>query len=200
MCPCFFQACGGFGLHGFPHVCLTLTLPTQPAMPTVPMQEPDAQASRCALAATEFVMVCLDGFARWFPPHAAGAAAFPLQEPDPQAVTRDTVAALLDGATALHCAAIRGNPAQVDHLLLCGADPLAKNAAGGRAVCSLFISFGRRGRGCCTVNWHTSLKKPGPALATDVSSLLPHPSPRKGRMRLHSVPLLASLLHGPVYP
>ena len=32
---------------------------------------------------------------------------------DPGAVTRETVAALLDGATPLHCAAIRGNPAQV---------------------------------------------------------------------------------------
>ena len=47
-------------------------------------------------------------------------------------VTREVVAALLDGATPLHCAAIRGNPAQVDHLLMCGADPLAPNAAGER--------------------------------------------------------------------
>lgn len=49
-------------------------------------------------------------------------------------MTREAVAALLDGATPLHCAAIRGNPAQVDHLLLCGADPLLPNAAGERGV------------------------------------------------------------------
>ncbi|PSC75029.1 hypothetical protein C2E20_1867 [Micractinium conductrix] len=49
---------------------------------------------------------------------------------DTQTVTRETVGALLDGATVLHCAALRGNPAQVDHLLLCGADPLLPNAAG----------------------------------------------------------------------
>eukprot|EP00884_Botryococcus_braunii_P020575 jgi/Botrbrau1/7200/Bobra.0300s0026.1 len=48
----------------------------------------------------------------------------------PRRVTYDAVAALLDGATPLHCAAIRGNPAQVDHLLYCGADPLAKTGAG----------------------------------------------------------------------
>ena len=52
------------------------------------------------------------------------------QGSNPSAVTRETVASLLDGATPLHCAAIRGNPAQVDHLLLCGADPLLPNAAG----------------------------------------------------------------------
>jgi hypothetical protein len=45
-------------------------------------------------------------------------------------VTRETVAAVLHGATPLHCAAIRGNPALVDHLLLCGADPLLTSAAG----------------------------------------------------------------------
>jgi hypothetical protein len=38
--------------------------------------------------------------------------------------------ALLDGATPLHCAALRGNPAQVDHLLFCGADPTRKTAVG----------------------------------------------------------------------
>jgi len=38
--------------------------------------------------------------------------------------------ALLDGATPLHCAALRGNPAQVDHLLYCGADPTRRTAAG----------------------------------------------------------------------
>jgi hypothetical protein len=46
----------------------------------------------------------------------------------------DTVAALLDGATPLHCAALRGNPAQVDHLLYCGADPTLRNAAGELAL------------------------------------------------------------------
>jgi len=40
------------------------------------------------------------------------------------------VGALLDGAGPLHCAAIRGNPAQVDHLLYCGADPTSKTAPG----------------------------------------------------------------------
>ncbi|GLC37451.1 hypothetical protein PLESTB_001584400 [Pleodorina starrii] len=45
-------------------------------------------------------------------------------------VVRETVAAVLDGATPLHCAALRGNPAQVDHLLYCGADPTLKTAAG----------------------------------------------------------------------
>ena len=49
-------------------------------------------------------------------------------------VTRDTVAALLDGSTPLHCAALRGNPAQVDYLLLAGADPLLHNAAGELAL------------------------------------------------------------------
>lgn len=46
----------------------------------------------------------------------------------------DTVAALLDGATPLHCAALRGNPAQVDHLLYCGADPSMRTAAGELAL------------------------------------------------------------------
>jgi hypothetical protein len=46
----------------------------------------------------------------------------------------DTVAALLDGATPLHCAALRGNPAQVDHLLYCGADATLCNAAGELAL------------------------------------------------------------------
>lgn len=50
-----------------------------------------------------------------------GVAAGPVQR---------AVHAMLDGATALHCAAARGNPAQVDHLLMCGADPLSRNAAG----------------------------------------------------------------------
>lgn len=42
----------------------------------------------------------------------------------------ETAAALLDGATPLHCAALRGNPAQVDHLLFCGADATLRTAAG----------------------------------------------------------------------
>ncbi|KAK9821741.1 hypothetical protein WJX81_001109 [Elliptochloris bilobata] len=46
----------------------------------------------------------------------------------------DALAALLDGATPLHCAAIRGNPAQVDHLLFCGADVAAATAAGETAA------------------------------------------------------------------
>lgn len=45
-------------------------------------------------------------------------------------VTLETVAALLDGATPLHCAALRGNPAQVEHLLSCGGDPSVRTAAG----------------------------------------------------------------------
>lgn len=39
-------------------------------------------------------------------------------------------AALLDGATPMHCAALRGNPAQVDHLLYCGAGACATTTAG----------------------------------------------------------------------
>ncbi|KAL6760662.1 hypothetical protein V8C86DRAFT_1058572 [Haematococcus lacustris] len=50
--------------------------------------------------------------------------------PSKPAVTLETVAALLDGATPLHCAAIRGNPAQLEHLLSCGADPSLRTAAG----------------------------------------------------------------------
>ena len=44
--------------------------------------------------------------------------------------TRSAVAALLDGATPLHAAALRGNPAQIDHLLFCKANPMARTAAG----------------------------------------------------------------------
>jgi hypothetical protein len=43
---------------------------------------------------------------------------------------REAAAAALDGATPLHCAALLGNPAQVHHLLRCGADPTMRNAAG----------------------------------------------------------------------
>ena len=45
-------------------------------------------------------------------------------------ISRSAVAALLDGATPLHAAALRGNPAQIDHLLFCKADPMARTAAG----------------------------------------------------------------------
>jgi Ankyrin repeat len=45
-------------------------------------------------------------------------------------VTREAVAALLDGATPLHCAALAGNPTRVEQLLFDGADPLARTAAG----------------------------------------------------------------------
>lgn len=38
--------------------------------------------------------------------------------------------AALDGATPLHCAALRGNPAQTDHLLYCKANPTLKTSAG----------------------------------------------------------------------
>ena len=49
---------------------------------------------------------------------------------DARGTTRSAVAALLDGATPLHAAALRGNPAQIDHLLFCKADPMARTAAG----------------------------------------------------------------------
>lgn len=45
-------------------------------------------------------------------------------------ITLESVAALLDGATPLHCAAIRGNPAQINHLLQNGADPTLKTVCG----------------------------------------------------------------------
>ena len=44
--------------------------------------------------------------------------------------SRNAIAALLDDATPLHAAALRGNPAQIDHLLFCKADPMARTAAG----------------------------------------------------------------------
>lgn len=64
--------------------------------------------------------------------HAVAAAASlvaPSRAPGPP-VTLETVTALLDGAVPLHCAALRGNPAQVDHLLYCGADATIRTAAG----------------------------------------------------------------------
>lgn len=45
-------------------------------------------------------------------------------------ISRSAVAALLDEATPLHAAALRGNPAQIDHLLFCKANPMACTAAG----------------------------------------------------------------------
>lgn len=45
-------------------------------------------------------------------------------------ISRSAVAALLDEATPLHAAALRGNPAQIDHLLFCKANPMARTAAG----------------------------------------------------------------------
>ncbi len=59
----------------------------------------------------------------------------PLLRPEPGhgAPTPDllqSAAALLDGATPLHCAALRGNPAQVQQLLLCRADPTLRTMAG----------------------------------------------------------------------
>lgn len=63
------------------------------------------------------------------PPGSHQAAAFTAG-----AELLDTAAALLDGATPVHCAALRGNPAQVDHLLYCGADPTLRTAAGELAV------------------------------------------------------------------
>lgn len=49
---------------------------------------------------------------------------------DPTCSREEILQALLDGCTPLHCAALRGNPALVSHLLSCGADPLVTNAAG----------------------------------------------------------------------
>lgn len=53
-----------------------------------------------------------------------------VSQADAQGTTCSAVAALLDGATPLHAAALRGNPAQIDHLLFCKADPMARTAAG----------------------------------------------------------------------
>lgn len=40
------------------------------------------------------------------------------------------LAAVLDGATPLHCAALRTSPKLTEHLLASGADPMARTAAG----------------------------------------------------------------------
>ncbi|KAL0041632.1 hypothetical protein WJX79_010152 [Trebouxia sp. C0005] len=76
-----------------------------------------------------------------------------LQQADAQGTTRSAVAALLDGATPLHAAALRGNPAQIDHLLFCKADPMARTAAGDYPfelvpICADKVSGGL-GRGAC---------------------------------------------------
>ena len=68
-------------------------------------------------------------------------------------VTLETVAALLDGATPLHCAALRGNPAQVDHLLYCGADATVRTTAGELAlelvpICGDRVAGGQRACRC----------------------------------------------------
>ena len=49
-------------------------------------------------------------------------------------MTVELVAALLDQATPLHCAALRGNPGQVDYLMYLGADPYRMTAAGDLAL------------------------------------------------------------------
>uniref|UniRef100_A0A061QIJ2 C3H1-type domain-containing protein n=1 Tax=Tetraselmis sp. GSL018 TaxID=582737 RepID=A0A061QIJ2_9CHLO len=49
------------------------------------------------------------------------------QRPTP---TWDAAAALLDGATPIHCAAVRGSICQVQYLLGIGADPYVRTAAG----------------------------------------------------------------------
>lgn len=49
-------------------------------------------------------------------------------------VNRDMVAALLDGATPLHCAAIRGSPTQIEHLVSHGADLYIPTAAGALTI------------------------------------------------------------------
>jgi hypothetical protein len=61
--------------------------------------------SNAACAAPEQAQCLLYSFQR-------GVSDLHLQEP-PKVVTLETVAALLDGATPLHCAALRGNPSQV---------------------------------------------------------------------------------------
>ncbi|EFJ48899.1 hypothetical protein VOLCADRAFT_90642 [Volvox carteri f. nagariensis] len=85
-----------------------------------------------ALMGTVLDFLYKDKHADSVPPMLQLTPVNPLQPDDKSAplVVRETVAAVLDGATPLHCAALRGNPAQVDHLLYCGADPTLKTAAG----------------------------------------------------------------------
>lgn len=52
------------------------------------------------------------------------------KQAEARVISRSAVAALLDEATPLHAAALRGNPAQIDHLLFCKANPMAYTAAG----------------------------------------------------------------------
>ncbi|GIL58872.1 hypothetical protein Vafri_13838, partial [Volvox africanus] len=85
-----------------------------------------------ALMGTVLDFLYKDKHADSVPPMLQLTPVNPLQPDDKSAplVVRETVAAVLDGATPLHCAALRGNPAQVDHLLYCGAEPTLKTAAG----------------------------------------------------------------------
>ncbi|GLI59507.1 hypothetical protein VaNZ11_001399 [Volvox africanus] len=85
-----------------------------------------------ALMGTVLDFLYKDKHADSVPPMLQLTPVNPLQPDDKSAplVVRETVAAVLDGATPLHCAALRGNPAQVDHLLYCGAEPTLKTASG----------------------------------------------------------------------
>lgn len=99
--------------------------------------------------------------------------------------TLESVAALLDGATPLHCAALRGNPAQVDHLLYCGADPTRRTTAGELPI-ELVPVCGDRNRATkqrtCRCLGHNSQEVCG-CSTIEVDWLQTHPS---------SVPLPAS--------
>ena len=80
-------------------------------------------------------------------------------------MTRETVAAVLDGATPLHCAALRGNPAQVDHLLYCGADPTTLTAAGERPIELVPVCGDKQtlsGRSCRWGGLHTAQSHDAP--------------------------------------
>ncbi|KAK9816451.1 hypothetical protein WJX72_000489 [[Myrmecia] bisecta] len=71
-------------------------------------------------------------YADWLPPILQLSPAS--EDGSRKAVTRESVAALLDGATSLHCAAVQASPTQVEHLLFCGADPLMRTSAGELAL------------------------------------------------------------------
>lgn len=49
---------------------------------------------------------------------------------DESAAFQEMLGAVLDGATPLHCAALRTSPKLTEHLLASGADPMATTAAG----------------------------------------------------------------------
>ncbi|KAK9864565.1 hypothetical protein WJX84_000508 [Apatococcus fuscideae] len=49
---------------------------------------------------------------------------------DESAAFQEMLGAVLDGATPLHCAALRTSPKLTEHLLASGADPMARTAAG----------------------------------------------------------------------